>query len=143
MERKETIAKTGIVKVMRIILRYGQLGQSLFLKAVTYVEDVLLLLRGIGVMRRMHHDEEAGQEAREAHHGSGNDFCQLLECEVTDEGNNHWKRISQSAAGIGLKDSLQGPDSFGTGQVWFTWEWSSLWNNSRDASIAKDISCDD
>ena len=92
-------------------------------------------------MRRMHHDEEVGQEARKAHHSSGNDFCQLLKGEVTDDRNNHWKRTRQSAARTGLKDSLQGPVSFGTGQVWFTWEWPSLWNNPRDASVVKDIFC--
>lgn len=94
-------------------------------------------------MRRMHHDEEAGQKARKAHHGCGNDFCQLLKGEVTDDGSNHWKRISQSAAGTDLKDSLQGPVSFGTGQVWFAWECPLLWNNPRDASVVKDISRDD
>ena len=94
-------------------------------------------------MRRMRHDEEAGQEAREAHHGSSEDFCQLLKGQVADDGNNHWGRINQSAAGAGLKDSLQGPVSFGTAQVWLTWEWSSSWNKPRDASVVKDIFRDD
>ena len=49
-------------------------------------------------MRRMHNDEEEGQEACEAHHGPGYDFRQLLKSEVTDEGNNHCGRIDQSAA---------------------------------------------
>ena len=31
MERNETIAKMGMVNVMRMILRYGQIGQRLFL----------------------------------------------------------------------------------------------------------------
>ena len=42
--------------------------------------------------------------------------------------------------GTDIKGGLQGPDSFGTGQVRFTWEWSPLWNSPREASIVEDIS---
>lgn len=39
-------------------------------------------------MQRVHHDQEAGQEARETHHRSRYNHCEVMESEVTDKGDD-------------------------------------------------------
>ena len=95
MEKKERIAEISVLKVMQIILRYGQVGR---LCQSTSRGNILFLLRGTGVMRRVYHDQEAVQEAREAHGDPGKNFSQLLESKVTNKGYNHCRRTDWSAA---------------------------------------------